>query len=51
MTNKKDCVIIIRMRTKKEAIGRLLKVASNQMSREFDNFAAQLDLTGQQMSI
>ena len=39
------------MRTKKEAIGRLLKVASNQMSREFDNFAAQLDLTGQQMSI
>jgi hypothetical protein len=36
------------MRTKKEAIGRLLKVASNQMSREFDNFAAQLDLTGQQ---
>lgn len=42
---------MIRMRTKKEAIGRLLKVASNQMSREFDNFAAQLDLTGQQMSI
>ncbi|MDU4037751.1 MAG: MarR family transcriptional regulator, partial [Lactococcus lactis] len=42
---------MIRMRTKKEAIGRLLKVASNQMYREFDNFAAQLDLTGQQMSI
>ena len=39
------------MRTKKEAIGRLLKVASNQMSREFDNFAIQFDLTGQQMSI
>ncbi|KKW73460.1 homoprotocatechuate degradation operon regulator, HpaR, hpaR [Lactococcus cremoris] len=48
---QKNYVIIIRMRTKKEAIGRLLKVASNQMSREFDNFAAQLDLTGQQMSI
>lgn len=48
---QKNYVIIIRVRTKKEAIGRLLKVASNQMSREFDNFAAQLDLTGQQMSI
>ncbi|WP_205272204.1 MarR family winged helix-turn-helix transcriptional regulator [Lactococcus taiwanensis] len=39
------------MRTNNQAIGRLLKVASNQMVREVDAFAAQFHLTGQQMLI
>ncbi|MDC4186700.1 MarR family transcriptional regulator [Loigolactobacillus coryniformis] len=34
-----------------ENIGRLLKQASNQLSRRFDEFAQQYDLTGVQMSI
>ncbi|RZI48837.1 MarR family winged helix-turn-helix transcriptional regulator [Lactococcus kimchii] len=39
------------MRTITHPIGRLLKVATNQMARELANSAAQLDLTGQQMLI
>ncbi|MFV0561395.1 MAG: MarR family winged helix-turn-helix transcriptional regulator [Enterococcus sp.] len=31
--------------------GRLLKIASNQMVREFDQFAEQYDLTSMQMSV
>lgn len=42
---------IVRMRTKNQPIGRLLKTASNQMDRELTQFAAQLNLTGQQMLI
>lgn len=34
-----------------ENIGRLLKQAANQMSRQFDEFAQQYDLTGVQLSI
>lgn len=32
-------------------IGRMVKIASNQLSREFDKFAKPYDLTGTQMSI
>ncbi len=32
-------------------MGRLLKIASNQMTRDLDRFAAQFGLTGTQMSI
>lgn len=32
-------------------IGRMVKIASNQLSREFDQFAKPYDLTGMQMSI
>ncbi|WP_294423021.1 MarR family winged helix-turn-helix transcriptional regulator, partial [uncultured Streptococcus sp.] len=32
-------------------IGRLVKKASNQLGREFDQFAKPFDLTGMQMSI
>lgn len=39
------------MRTKYDPIGRLLKKANNQISREFDKFAAKFELTGQQMLI
>ena len=34
-----------------ENIGRLLKQAANQLSRQFDEFAQQYDLTGVQLSI
>ena len=32
-------------------IGRMVKIAGNQLSREFDQFAKSYDLTGMQMSI
>ena len=32
-------------------IGRMVKIAGNQLSREFDQFAKPYDLTGMQMSI
>ncbi len=35
----------------KKNIGRLVKKASNQLGREFDQFAKPFDLTGMQMSI